>query len=249
MKQLKIRMRFTEPVLGSRPGNPELLRDHIASKAPDLANAKEEVAVSEEALATHIDTEMRKGMTVFDKDATGMFMWDYQIRGAIKEAVGILVEAGQITTCTKYTHKRVVDTAVFVRGMNSARRIYLMKPDGTHWTETKEVNERPLRASTMQGDRVAIARSEQLPAGTWMEFKVELLTGSRVKKKKGVEEEVAFGLTEEDIQDVFNYSGVRGFGQWRGGGWGLFTFSLWVYDTDTKQWELVQSNEDNAKAA
>lgn len=44
MKNLKIRITFTEELLGTASANPELHRDFIASKAPDAVNIEEEIA-------------------------------------------------------------------------------------------------------------------------------------------------------------------------------------------------------------
>ena len=69
-------------------------------------------------------------------------------------------------------YKKEIDGLVFV----SPRRIPLVMPEGG---ETG-ICERPLRATTMQGDRVALARSETVPAGTTMDFSVTCLNDSMV---------------------------------------------------------------------
>ena len=64
-----------------------------------------------------------------------------------------------------------------------------------------------LRAATAQGERVALASSETLPAGTTCEFEVQMM---RDELEPLVEEWLAYGE-------------LRGFGQWRNSGKGRFT--------------------------
>lgn len=44
MKKLKVRLTFTEPVLGTWPSNQNIAREFIASKSPDAATVEDEVA-------------------------------------------------------------------------------------------------------------------------------------------------------------------------------------------------------------
>lgn len=44
MKKIKVKLTFTEPVLGTWPANPNVAREFIASKSPDAATVEDEVA-------------------------------------------------------------------------------------------------------------------------------------------------------------------------------------------------------------
>lgn len=44
MKKLKVKLTFTEPVLGTWPSNQNIAREFIASKSPDAATVEDEVA-------------------------------------------------------------------------------------------------------------------------------------------------------------------------------------------------------------
>ena len=44
MKELKVRLTFIEPILGTCPSNGDVYRDFIASKAPDASTIEDEVA-------------------------------------------------------------------------------------------------------------------------------------------------------------------------------------------------------------
>ena len=69
---------------------------------------------------------------------------------------------------------------------------------------------RPLRASTPQGDRTALAMSEAVPEGSWIEFSVVCL--------------------DEDvipcIKECLDYGTLRGLGQWRNSGKGTFEYTM-----------------------
>ena len=77
-------------------------------------------------------------------------------------------------------------------------------------SESMSVLERPLRASTAQGDRVALARSDTCPAGTQIEFDV-LILGQ---------------VTQSLLEEWLEYGRLRGLGQWRNGGYGTFEFEI-----------------------
>ena len=85
MTKVHVRLAFTDDLLGTSSGNPELHREFIASKAPDAAKMEEEVA------AIGVEAVEEKTMTVFPKMADGTpYLWDYQIRGFFKEICGAM---------------------------------------------------------------------------------------------------------------------------------------------------------------
>ena len=74
MKELKVKLTFMEPLLGTSPANEDVYRDFIGSKAPDAATVDDEVA------AIGADAVVEKGMTVFPRLEDGTpFLYDYQI--------------------------------------------------------------------------------------------------------------------------------------------------------------------------
>lgn len=66
--------------------------------------------------------------------------------------------------------------------------------------------QRPLRASTAQGERVALAHSETIPAGAVVEFTVQMLVDGH----------------EKVVREWLDYGALRGLGQWRNSGKGRF---------------------------
>lgn len=196
---MKVRLKFTDEVLGTASANPELYEEFIGGKCSDKDKVKEEL----EAL----DTEelVEKSMTVFSRGENGVpILWDYQIRGFIKEMIGIQVEFGGLEVgkakLSKWTYKRFVDNFIFV----TPRAIPLELPAG------KEIGtcSRPLRASTQKGDRIALAHSETAPEGTCIEFEVTCMNPK----------------LEELVVKALNYGIHKGIGQWRNSGKGRFTW-------------------------
>lgn len=75
MKEIKVKLTFTEPVLGTCPGDPDIYRTFVASNSPDAATMEDEVA------AIGVDGVVEKGKTVFPKLDDGTpFFYDYQTR-------------------------------------------------------------------------------------------------------------------------------------------------------------------------
>lgn len=191
--KLKVKIRFEEPILGTAPQNAEIYSDFIGSKAPDATTMEQEI----EALG--VDAVEAKGMTVFPRDGEGNpILWDYQIKGFFKDACAMLSRLKGTTESAKLrAYKKIIDGLVFV----TPRQIRLESDGGI------SVCQRPLRAQTMQGERVALASSEELPAGTTAEFTVLLLDP---------------GL-EPVVREWLTYGELRGIGQWRNSGKGRFT--------------------------
>ena len=68
--------------------------------------------------------------------------------------------------------------------------------------------ERPLRAMTMQGPRVTLARSDYVSAGKVLDFEIGLMP----------HKEITWAL----IDSLLEYGQVMGLGQFRNGGYGRF---------------------------
>ena len=193
MKTIKVRIRFTEELLGTSPNNADLYADYIASNAPDAPTMEEEIA-------EHGEQEvLEKGMTVFNRDADGKpFLYDYQIKGFFKGSCGFLRNVPGYESAKLKNYKKKLDGLFFV----FPRRVYLEIPEG------KEIGTctRPLRASTAQGERVALSHSEAAPEGTEIFFTIKLLDDGMVKL----------------VDELLEYGELSGMGQWRNSGKGRF---------------------------
>lgn len=196
---MKIKVVFTEEVLGTQAADPEIHREFIASKAKDAKSTEEEVE------AVGVEEVIEKSMTVFPKEDGKPFLWDYQLKGFIKDSMNAIREIPKSAVSkdkrlSKYCYKRTVDNLVMVL----PRKIFLQLPkDGVigHC-------QRPLRAETMRGERVALAHSETVPAGTTFTAEVVLLDP---------------GLDKVLVESL-DYGKWKGIGQWRNSGKGKFTW-------------------------
>lgn len=191
--ELELELTLTEPMLGTVPKNPEVYAAYIASKAPVPANGEEEV----ETVPPDVE---KSGWTGFHQDEQGLFIYNYMINGFLKEAGTALKSQIGVSNI-----KSKIDQFVFVE----PRRIYLdkEKPDGCL--------ERPLRALTMQGPRVSLARSDYVSEGTKINVTVRVLDNSATKTSKA--------LTAEVIKQLLEYGELKGLGQFRNGCYGRFT--------------------------
>lgn len=193
MKELKVRLTFIEPILGTSPANEDVYRDFIGSKSPDAATIKDEV----EALGA--DGVVEKGKTIFPKLEDGTpFLYDYQIKGFFKDTCGGLRKIAEMESSKIKAFKKEIDKLIFPEPRQIPIRF------------SGEMGEcqRPLRAQTMQGERVSLAISEEIPAGATVEFSIVMLSESH----------------EKIIKEWLDYGRFSGIGQWRNSGKGRFTW-------------------------
>ena len=196
---MKVKITLLEEVLGSSPSNEELLATYIASKAPTGDLTAEEV---DNIKAQNAEDRV----TVFPKTADGTpFLYDYQVKGMFKDSCKALATAGKAgypggKHCAALkAYKKAIDGLIFV----SPREI----PYNLHGLKMGFC-ERSLRAQTPMGERVSIAKSETVPAGSTIEFEVTCLDQK----------------LEDVVRECFDYGTLRGLGQWRNSGKGRFTW-------------------------
>lgn len=210
MHTMKVKLMFQEEILGTASNNPEIHSEFIASKAPDHMKREEEVA------AIGVEESIEKAMTVFPRDEAGNpILYDYQVKGFFKDACGVLRQVPGTKSSKLTAFKKKIDGLVFV----SPRMIPLDIPDGKLGT-----CERPLRAQTAQGDRVALANSETAPAGTTIEFEIQCLTKDMLSI----------------VREWLDYGILRGIGQWRNSGKGKYVWQ----EIDGETGEIIGGNYD-----
>lgn len=191
MKQMKVRLTLVEELLGTASSNPKIHEEFIASNAPDAPSREEEIA------AMGVEAVAEKGRTVFPRDEKGHpFLWDYQIRGFFKESCSFMRKIPNSASSKIKAYKKEIDGLIFVE----ERRIPLVLsgPIGDC--------QRPLRAQTLQGERVALASSETAPAGTVLEFTITCMIDGDM----------------DAVKEWLTYGRRHGLGQWRNGGKGAF---------------------------
>ena len=206
MKTMKVRVTYIDELLGTASANPEIHSEFIASKAPDAKSREEEIA------AIGVDAVEEKTMTVFprfteedearnpENKAGTPITYDYQWKGFFKDSCGMLRRADGFKSKKLTAFKKVIDGLVFV----APRKVLLALPEGAKIGECQ----RPLRASTAQGERVALAHSETVPEGTTQEFTVTVLKDDLL----------------EVVREWLDYGVLHGTGQWRNSGKGRFVW-------------------------
>ena len=183
----------------------------LASNAPDAASLEEEVA------AIGVEAATEKAMTIFPRDKDGNpIMWDYQMKGYFKDTCGMLKRIPGTYSSKVKAYKKEIDGLVFVR----PRQIPI-KFSGKIGS-----CQRPLRAQTAQGDRVALANSETIPAGAVIEFEIVTMLDDY----------------EKIVMEWLEYGQWRGLGQWRNSGKGVFLYD--VLDADGK---IIGGNNEFTK--
>jgi hypothetical protein len=195
------RLTLTEPLLGSisKSGYAETI---INDRAPDPERAGEEIAT--------LPVEQDKGATGFHSNESGLFVYDYVVKGFVKEAGNTMKELvghnGKKGEAGTPALRSKLDNYLFV----FPRRVYIMSEAGEIVTEPDGVFERPLRAMTAQGPRVTIARSDMVNEGVHLDVTFRLLP----------HREINFDLIEE----LLDYGQLKGLGQFRNGSFGRFTW-------------------------
>ena len=190
---MKIKLKLTEEMLGTKAANPDVFADFIASKCPDEDKRKQELDNAEH--------REEAGTTVFHKEGQRIGIYDYQLKGFFKDACGAMnrfdkeFRAG-LEKLSAYKSK--IDGAIFV----TPRFIAIELPNG----DKPGVCDRPLRADTAQGPRVSLCRSETVPIGSTLEFEVQILSKDLLPY----------------VKQWLEYGKLRGLGQWRNSGKGRF---------------------------
>lgn len=191
MKEMKVRLTFIEEILGTASADKEIHAEYIASKAPNAPSKEEEIE------SIGVEGMIEKTMTIFHRNKDGNpILFDYQIKGFFKNAAKAFNYVGGKHKLTAYKSK--IDNLVFVK----ERQIPLQLPEG------EEIGscQRPLRASTAQGERVALANSESCPAGTVVEFTIMVMVDELMEK----------------VIEWLDYGKLNGIGQWHNSGKGRF---------------------------
>ena len=192
---MKVRIHFFEEILGTASNNPDIHSEFIASKAPDAKTMAEEIA------SVGTVEVIEKSMTVFPRNSEGQpFLYDYQIKGFFKDSTGVLRKVTGSKASKVKAYKKEIDGLLFVFPRQIP--LNLSAPLGTC--------ERPLRAQTAMGERIALSNSETAPAGTYIDIEIGCLTKDMMELAK----------------ECLDYGKYRGIGQWRNSGKGRFTYEI-----------------------
>ena len=195
----RYKLRGLTPILGGQPADPAVRTQYISSRAPSPA-----LGAEEDELLGGIE---EKGLTVFMRDEDNrLLLMDYMLKGFFKSALSAI--KAQVDVAQE---RAKVDKFLFI----APRRIPLRR-NGAYITDEDDQLERPRRASTMKGERVALAASEMVEDPWSLAFEVTLLPNNATAKSKA--------LTWDVVEMALDYGRYCGLGQWRNGGYGRFVW-------------------------
>ena len=216
MTKLRVILTFTEPLLGTLAADPNIAEEYIRSKAKTPEDQAEERSAQDQ------DAEFERTQSIFARHDGKPMLWDYQIKGFLKEAALAMIESRSMTQealkpygLTPYVYKRTVDTLIFIL----PRRIILTPPKAPNtdsfWlglpngAKGLKLVQRPLRKENPRGGKVCLVASEAVPAGTSVELCIVVLRPNLLPF----------------VEQWLNYGELKGIGQWRNGSFGRFTWA------------------------
>lgn len=192
MKTIKARLTFTEGLLGTASSDPEIYDTYIASKAENKDTADELEGVERAS-----EEQEEKSITVFARNKDGEpILWNYHIKGFFKDTCSALRKVTGTKSSKIKAFKKEIDGLIFA----FPREIVI------HYDGEITTCQRSLRASTPQGERTALACSEEIPAGAWIEVEIKMLSDAH----------------EAVVREWLDYGELKGLGQWRNSGKGRF---------------------------
>jgi hypothetical protein len=209
ISKFELTVTFSEPVLGTTPMDEKLFTNYIATKKGEAGDSHNR-PLSPVEIADELETlphDENRGKTGFHRlpGTDQPMVYNYWLKGFCKDACQMLRYDESTRSKKLKAFKKVIDGTLFVM----PRRIPFVL------SGPLEILERPLRAQTMQGERVALAYSEIAPAGTAFTCQLHLLGNA---------------LDAEILREWLDYGALRGFGAWRNAGWGAFTYTLTPLD-------------------
>lgn len=188
VEKMNIRIIFTSEILGSCPANADIYSKYVADKATDADVTDEISALGAEQV---LENGTTKFLTVDGKPALSNHTW----LGFMKEKIGFLKLDNKKTASGALTnYKKRLDNGIAFANKFSI----LVLPKG----ESTGMLQRPLRANTQQGERIALASSITCPPRTRTRFTI-LMSNSEYRYP---------------IEEALNMGRFSGTGQWRGSG-------------------------------
>jgi len=187
---------FTEAMLGTVAKDPEIYKTYIESKKPETEKEEEHL---------NVEKTEEKGWTGFHKNEEGIFIYNYMIKGMLKNAGNILKEQLKIKAL-----RSKITNHIFI----TPRHVFFTGKTGRKLKKHDSVVERPIQCQTPLGPRVSLARSEAMNEGRTLKFQIELIDHKEIKEKT--------------IRTLLDYGSRCGLGQFRTGGFGSFKVTKFV---------------------
>lgn len=204
-QERKYRLTGISPILGSIPLDKGVYEEYIVPKTKTDAELKKAMNDVDSVQPPEESSDVK--VTGFYRDNNGnIILKEYQIKGFLKEAGRVLKDQLKLLAPVSK-----VDNFVFIMETD----LPLVTSRGSTIQKADSIFDRPLRAMTAQGPRVALAYSEQVCDWS-VEFTMRVLDNPASPKSAA--------LTFDVIESLFDYGSLKGLLQWRNGGYGKFTF-------------------------
>ncbi len=218
--EFSIKMNFLNRLMGGTPADPEIQRKMLEARMPKNRppESRSIDEIAEEVLASTVDVALEDeapSLNIFQRDPeTGFLSVGMRtIRGHIKNVSTVL--------SSLYAIKVKGEKSFGVRAKNSIYyppHIYwipildeggkpMIKPDG--------IREKPIHFMTRMGQRSAIKVMEFVNRPS-LEFELWILTSPGGKPS----------ISQKDLETIFTYGSVHGYGPERGDGEGKYSFDV-----------------------
>lgn len=194
MESFKVTIELDEDFLGTIPKDKRIWGNFVNKGK----NVPEELLTEEISTIPEDDEEKSSGYTTFMRDEDGIFIYNYMIQGFLRENGNTLKDDLGV----KYL-KSKLENNLFI----TPRKIRFYKEEDVIRDYDATLS-RSLRASTPQGPRTMIQKSDLVAAGSRLTFTLTLHDHKE--------------LTGDVLQGILEYGQYRGLGQWRNGGYGTF---------------------------
>jgi hypothetical protein len=197
-------LEFITKMLGTVPKDPDVYAKHIVETGKRLNKNTEKTDADIEAETETVEEVEEKGWTGFHRNGSGIFIYEYMVKGFLKSAYEIAFK------------KKLVKKVVAVGRMID--KTVIIDPRRIHFIDKQTADgyiERPLRGMTMRGERITVVRSDYVKGGTKIKFNIEIIKNYATKNSTAIDMEM--------IELLLRYGEIVGLGQWRGsGGYGRF---------------------------
>jgi len=210
--EYEVRWDFLDKLCGSVPGTPELIKGWLEARQPKVKppGGKSIDEINEEvldSLAQPEDEEEIKFLT-FQGNGKSLVLRAGTIKAHIKDC------ARRISALYvgKVEGEKAFSTKV-INGVYPDEQQYwipISRPDGGLVSESDGQTEKPIHFPTPRGPRSALKLYHWIDPAT-IKFKLKVLGKS---------------VSEKDLNTLFTYGGVHGYGGERGDGEGKYTYKL-----------------------
>lgn len=216
---MRVRLTFLEETLGTQPTDSKIYENYIATKNPDQTKemTKEEIANLPKVKNDDgsEDEDFYRGVTVFprlritDTKEEIPAMYGYMLKGFFKNACSACRENDGSLSANISAYKKKIDNLVHVNrispvSIDDDTKEYMKSHKGT-----LPLYQRPIRVNGPKGERVALACSEYVPEGSYIDFEITTLNGEAMNW----------------VIEWLDYGKYNGLGCWHNSGKGRFEWT------------------------